>query len=56
VEVLFAETWGIGPVEFSWDGLLDDGGLILPGIYAWALRVEADAFEEVHTGTMGVVY
>ena len=29
---------------------------VLPGTYIWALRVEADAFDEVHAGTMAVAY
>ena len=39
-----------------WDGRLADGSTVLPGTYIWALRVEADAFDEVHTGTMAVAY
>ena len=56
IHVVFFEERGIGPVEMEWDGRLGDGSLVLPGMYVWVLRVEADAFEEVHTGTMGVVY
>ena len=56
VHVVFFEERGIGPVELEWDGRLEDGSLVLPGMYVWVLRVEADAFEEVHTGMMGVVY
>jgi hypothetical protein len=53
---VFAENRGIGPVTAMWDGRLADGSTVLPGTYIWALRVEADAFDEVHTGTMAVAY
>ena len=56
VHVVFSEERGIGPVELSWDGRLGDGSLVLPGAYVWILRVEADAFEEVHLGVVGVAY
>jgi len=49
------EEWGIGPARHTWDGRTD-GGLAPPGIYLWLLRVQADAFEERHSGTLGVVY
>lgn len=47
---------GIGPGQQSWDGTDDDGRLVPPGIYVWVLRIDADAFEEQHSGTIGVVY
>ncbi|MEE3258427.1 MAG: gliding motility-associated C-terminal domain-containing protein [Candidatus Latescibacterota bacterium] len=53
---VFAGERGIGPVTATWDGRLADGGTVVPGTYVWALRVEADAFDEVHTGTMAVTY
>jgi len=28
----------------------------LPGSYIWVLRVESDAFAEVHSGTVAVAY
>jgi len=28
----------------------------LPGSYVWVLRVESNAFEEVHAGTVAVAY
>jgi hypothetical protein len=52
---LIDEERGIGPVELAWDGRIN-GDLLLPGIYLWVLRVEADAFEEQHTGTLAIVY
>ncbi len=54
-ELLGAER-GIGPVAVQWDGRRADGSAVLPGTYIWALRVQADAFVEVHTGTVGVAY
>jgi len=56
VHTVFAAERGIGPVRQRWDGRLDDGSLVLPGTYVWVLRVQADAFEERHSGTMGVAY
>ena len=53
---VFGEERGIGPVEVRWDGRLDDGVVVLPGTYVWVLRVGADAFEEVHSGTLLVAY
>ena len=53
---VFAEERGIGPARYSWDGRTADGQLLAPGIYVWVLRVQADAFEERHLGTMGVAY
>jgi len=52
---LVSADLGIGPARFRWDGRLD-GRLVPPGIYLWVLRVDADAFEERHNGTLGVVY
>lgn len=51
-----AEERGVGPVEYGWDGRLGDGSLVGVGMYVWVLRVEADAFEEVHMGVVGVAY
>lgn len=53
---VFAEERGIGPVRYRWDGRTADGKLLAPGTYVWVLRVQADAFEERHLGTMGVAY
>ena len=50
------EERGIGPAHYSWDGRDADGRRVLPGTYIWMLRVEADAFEERHMGTMAVAY
>ena len=55
IGVLIDESRGIGPVELTWDGTLN-GNKLIPGIYIWQLRVTADAFEEFHTGMVGVVY
>ena len=55
IGVLLDESRGIGPVELTWDGTLN-GNKLIPGIYIWQLRVTADAFEEFHTGMVGVVY
>ena len=52
----FAEERGIGPAHYSWDGRTAEGKLLAPGTYVWVLRVQADAFEERHLGTMGVAY
>ena len=52
----FTAERGIGPVTETWDGKLADGGMLLPGTYVWVLRVKADAFNEVHSGTMAVAY
>jgi hypothetical protein len=56
VHVLLAEERGIGPVEVLWNGWLEGGEMVLPGSYFWVLRVESNAFEEVHTGTVAVAY
>ena len=53
---LFVAERGIGPVEVQWDGRLANGKIALPGTYIWALRVQSDAFAEVHTGTVGVAH
>ena len=53
---VFAEERGIGPARYRWDGRNADGKLLAPGTYVWVLRVQADAFEERHLGTMGVAY
>jgi flagellar hook assembly protein FlgD len=52
----FSAELGIGPVEFSWAGKNGNGELLLPGTYIWRLQVEADAFEEVHMGTIAVAF
>ena len=46
----------IGPVAYRWDGCLRSGSLLLPGTYIWVLRVQADAFEEVHQGMIAIAY
>ena len=56
VHTAFAAELGIGPVEFTWDGRAGDGKRLLPGTYLWVLRVESDAFEEVHSGSIAVAY
>lgn len=56
VHSAFAAEMGIGPVDFSWDGRTKDGSLLLPGTYIWVLRVRSDAFEEVHSGSLGIAY
>ncbi len=52
---LLSADLGLGPAHYRWDGRLN-GRLVPPGIYLWVLRVQADAFEERHSGTLGVVY
>ena len=47
---------GIGPVEFVWFGRSKNGLLLLPGTYVWVLRVQSDAFEEVHSGSIAIAY
>ena len=56
VHRVFAEERGIGPAHYRWDGRTADGKLLTPGTYIWVLRVQADAFEERHLGTLGVAY
>ena len=56
LHTIFTVERGIGPVTETWDGKLADGGMLLPGTYVWVLRVKADAFNEVHSGTMAVAY
>jgi len=56
LHTIFTAERGIGPVNETWDGKLADGGMLLPGTYLWVLRVKADAFNEVHSGTMAVAY
>lgn len=55
VHTVFAEDRRIGPATYRWDGRAA-GGLLPPGNYIWVLRVEADAFEERHTGVLALVY
>jgi hypothetical protein len=47
---------GIGPGQVAWDGRDGEGVPVAPGLYLWVLRVDADAFEERHARTVGVVY
>ena len=56
LHTVFDEEKIIGPSTHAWDGKLIDGNLVPPGQYLWLLRVHADAFEERHTGLVGVVY
>ena len=56
VHVLLAEERGSGPGEVLWNGRLEGGKMVLPGSYFWVLRVQSNAFEEVHTGTVAVAY
>jgi hypothetical protein len=56
IVTVFDEERPIGPARYSWDGRLSDGHLILPGNYIWVLRIEADAFEERHSGVLCVAY
>jgi hypothetical protein len=56
VHAIFAEEHRLGPAVHRWDGLGADGHQLLPGTYVWVMRVRADAFEEVHAGTMAIVY
>lgn len=56
LHTVFDEEKIIGPAAHTWDGRLADGHLVPPGHYLWLLRVHADAFEERHTGVLGVAY
>ena len=56
VHTVFAADLGIGPVEFVWFGRSKNGLLLLPGTYFWVLRVQSDAFEEVHSGSIAIAY
>ena len=47
---------GIGPAQLRWNGGDAAGVPLAPGHYVWVLRVLADAFEERHTGALGVAY
>lgn len=55
VDTAFDEERFIGPALFTWDGRVD-GKYLPPGHYIWVLRVKADAFEERHSGLLGLVY
>ena len=45
------------PPEVSpWDGTDQEGDLVLPGIYLYRVRLEADSGDEVRVGTVAVVY
>lgn len=56
LHTVFDEEKIIGPATHVWDGRRADGSLLPPGHYLWLLRVEADAFDERHTGVFGVAY
>jgi hypothetical protein len=56
LHTVFDEEMIIGPSTHTWDGRRADGTPLPPGHYVWQLRVRADAFEEHHTGVLGVVY
>ena len=56
VYTVFDRDLGIGPANFTWNGREDHGNVLSPGIYVWSLRVESDAFDEVHMGSVAVVY
>jgi len=56
VYTVFERDLGIGPANFTWNGREDYGNVLSPGIYVWSLCVESDAFDEVHMGTVAVVY
>jgi len=53
---VFSEKRGIGPVSKSWDGRDANGRLVPPGTYIWILKVEADAFDERHSGMFAVTF
>jgi hypothetical protein len=44
------------PEVVPWDGTDEHGEGVLPGIYLYRVRLEADSGEEVRMGTLGVVY
>ncbi|NKB69601.1 MAG: hypothetical protein GKR89_21230 [Candidatus Latescibacteria bacterium] len=56
VHQVFNEERVIGPALKHWDGRSANGRLVPQGHYIWVLRVEADAFEERHSGLTAVVY
>ncbi len=56
VHTVFSDEHRIGPVIKRWDGMGEDGRPLLPGSYIWVMRIRADAFEEVHAGTIAIVY
>jgi hypothetical protein len=56
VATVFDEEKVIGPATHTWDGTDEGGRPVPPGHYIWRLRVDADAFEERHTGVLGVAY
>lgn len=56
LHTVFDEEKIIGPAAHNWDGRRADGSLVPTGHYLWLLRVQADAFEEHHTGVLGVAY
>lgn len=56
VHTIAADEHRIGPVNYQWDARLESGSFVLPGTYVWGIRVLADAFEEVHQGTIIIAY
>ena len=56
VHTIAADEHRIGPVNYQWNARLESGSLVLPGTYVWGIRVLADAFEEVHQGTIIIAY
>lgn len=56
VHTVFEQEHRIGPVSYRWNGRGRDGSRPLPGSYIWVMRVRADAFEEIHTGTIAIAY
>ena len=56
VHRVFKEDRNIGPAWYSWNGQLANGDRARPGLYLWMLKVQADAFEERHYGTIGLAY
>ncbi|NKB66522.1 MAG: hypothetical protein GKR89_05635 [Candidatus Latescibacteria bacterium] len=56
VSTVLDQERGIGPVQVSWGGRSDSGGLVPPGTYIWVLQVRANSFAERHSGVLAVVY
>ncbi len=56
VRRVFEVEHRIGEVAHTWDGRLSDGRLVAPGAYIWVLSIQADAFEERHSGVLAVAY
>ena len=56
VREVYRELGRNGRYEAEWDGLGDDGGLVLPGVYVYRISVESDMEDRVYAAPIAVVY